>query len=60
MQIKDNYEYADVDVVDSDGWGGLNPKSGGRRLDGYEWNDMPATFEEEIEYQTNVDRWWLK
>jgi len=24
-------------------WGGLRPKSGGRELDGREWNDMPST-----------------
>lgn len=24
-------------------WGGLRPKSGGRELDGREWNDMPQT-----------------
>lgn len=23
-------------------WGGLRPKSGGRELDGREWNDFPA------------------
>ena len=25
-------------------WGGLRPKSGGRRLDGREWNDIPTTL----------------
>lgn len=25
-------------------WGGFRPKSGGRELDGREWNDMPLTF----------------
>jgi len=24
-------------------WGGIRPKSGGRELDGREWNEMPAT-----------------
>jgi protein gp37 len=26
-------------------WGGIRPKSGGRELDGREWNDFPSAFE---------------
>ncbi len=26
-------------------WGGLRPKSGGRELDGREWNELPATLD---------------
>ena len=25
-------------------WGGIRPKSGGRELDGREWNELPASL----------------
>ena len=33
-------------------WGGLKPKSGGRRLDRKEWNQFPRRMEEPIEVKS--------
>jgi protein gp37 len=29
-------------------WGGLRPKSGGRELDGLEWNEFPALLKKSV------------
>jgi len=40
-EIRDQCVDADVALFFKQ-WGGLRPKSGGRELDGREWNDYPA------------------
>lgn len=42
-EIRDQCEKADVAFFFKQ-WGGLRPKSGGRDLDGREWNDFPTAW----------------
>ncbi len=42
-QIRDECERQNVSFFFKQ-WGGIRPKSGGRKLDGREWNDFPNTY----------------